>query len=293
MILLAAGRGFADETAVPASDPAASAPVDKSQFDLFNPVPTNLLRDMVTDRPTRGTTPVTVDAGHVQFEIGAFDYTFDRDRDQPANSRSDDFLFGQVNARVGVTNNVEFTVQIDPFDCARNTDFTAGITERQQGVGDTFLGGKINLFGNDTINNPWAVSMGLIPQVKLPSARRDIGNGHAEATLGIPVFVNLPGGFHLLAQTTPGWERNDTNTGDRLGWQNSVEFDRNVIDNLDLYVEYWSHVSTASHQIAEQSIDVGLVYTVNSNLQVDSGLFLGLNRATPSFEWTAGFSVRF
>jgi hypothetical protein len=266
---------------------------DKSQYTLFNPVPDNQLRDMDTDRPNRTNTPTTIDAGHVQFEVGGFDYTFDRDKYQGANSRSDDFNFGEVNARVGVTDHIEVNVLVDPLDVVRNTDFTAGVSQRQSGVGDVIVGGKINLIGAESIDDPWTVSLAVQPEFKFPSARRNIGNGHAEASLGVPLAVNLPDGFHFSFQTTPGWERNDTNTGDRLGWQNAVSVDRNVIPNLDLYVEYWSHLSTARHQIAQQTIDVGVLYTVNSSLQIDTGLFLGLNRATPSLEWTAGFSVRF
>ncbi|MEO8614250.1 MAG: hypothetical protein ABI600_03855 [Luteolibacter sp.] len=49
----------------------AAAP-DKSAFNLFNPVPTDLLRDLDTDRPDKTNSPHTLDAGHVQLKMNGF-----------------------------------------------------------------------------------------------------------------------------------------------------------------------------------------------------------------------------
>ena len=41
-----------------------SVPPDKSSYNLFNPVPENLMRDLSPDRPDVTESPFTVDAGH-------------------------------------------------------------------------------------------------------------------------------------------------------------------------------------------------------------------------------------
>ncbi len=63
-----AARGDAPATT------AATQPADKGQYTLFNPTPADQLRGMDTDRPNKTNTPHTIDAGHLQIEIGGFDY---------------------------------------------------------------------------------------------------------------------------------------------------------------------------------------------------------------------------
>ena len=42
---------------------------DKSVFNLFNPVPKDLMRELAADRPDKTDCPFTVDAGHFQIEM--------------------------------------------------------------------------------------------------------------------------------------------------------------------------------------------------------------------------------
>ena len=51
---------------------------DKSQYTLFNPIPSNCLREFDPDRPDVTDSPFTVDAGHIQFESGLFSYALSR-----------------------------------------------------------------------------------------------------------------------------------------------------------------------------------------------------------------------
>src|SRR5437660_11044520 len=55
-----------------------SAPpsVNKSQYNLFNPTPCDQMRDFAPDRPDQTEGPFTADAGHLQMEIGIFQYTY-------------------------------------------------------------------------------------------------------------------------------------------------------------------------------------------------------------------------
>ena len=57
----------------------AAAP-DKSTYNLFNPTPRELMREMSTDRPDQTESPYTVDAGHFQMEMDFVKATFDRDK---------------------------------------------------------------------------------------------------------------------------------------------------------------------------------------------------------------------
>jgi hypothetical protein len=105
--------------------------------------------------------------------------------------------------------------------------------------------------------------------------------------------MNLPAGIHLGLQPTFSWERNSMNSGDVGGWQNAASVDRVFFWNVDIYVEYWSHVSTESHQQAQQTVDVGFTYPLNDNMVFDIGVNFGLNKASDTIESVGGVSVRF
>jgi hypothetical protein len=75
--LLAAPAGLATGAD---AQPGANLPApDKSTFNLFNPVPSEYLREMDTDGPGATESPYTVDAGHFQVEMTLADYAYDRD----------------------------------------------------------------------------------------------------------------------------------------------------------------------------------------------------------------------
>jgi hypothetical protein len=275
-----------------AADPTTQ-PIDKSQYTLFNPVPVDLLRDMDTDRPDKTNTPHTIDAGWVQLETGFFDYVYYRNRYQGANARTDSLDLAQLNFRLGVLENLELNVVIDPYDFQRNIDYQTNQSSHQNGIGDTVVGGKFNFWGNDMDDKVWATALGIQPQFKIPSARENLGNGHPELFVGLPFLVNLPGGFHLGLQPTISWERNSTNTGQTTGFQNSASLDRVLIGKFDVYLEYWSHVSTQRHQESQQTLDVGFTYPWNDNVTFDSGVNFGLNKASDTIEVVSGVSIRF
>jgi hypothetical protein len=286
-IALFANRSTRADATAPTSPPS-----DKWIYTLFNPVPVDLLRDMDTDRPDKTDSPITIDAGHLQLEAGAFDYTYFRDRSQDDNIRAETLDFGQFNFRLGILNDLELNAIINAVDFSRTTDYAANQSSRQNGFGDTIIGGKLNFWGNDGPDDVWATSLGLEPTFKIPTARQDLGNGHGELFVGVPFLLILPAEFNLSAETTVSWERNLENTGDLTGWQNSASIDRVFFGKFDIYLEYWSHVSSEHHQKAEQTIDTGFTYPWSDNVILDTGFNFGLNNASTTFEWLAGVSVR-
>lgn len=89
------------------SSTSAYAASDKSQYDLFNPTPTNLMRDMSTDRPDQTESPFTVDAGHFQIEADIVKYTYDRYKANGENTRTKTWNVAPVNLKAGLTNSTD------------------------------------------------------------------------------------------------------------------------------------------------------------------------------------------
>jgi len=48
---------------------------DKSGYNLFNPTPGNMMRELTPDRPDKTESPFTVDAGHFQPEMSFVEFT--------------------------------------------------------------------------------------------------------------------------------------------------------------------------------------------------------------------------
>lgn len=292
VLLVVKTRTAVADNSIPTTAPSTAAQ-DKWQYTLINPVPSDDLRDMDTDRPDKTNTPHTIDAGHVQIETGGFDYSYFRDRYQGANARIESLDLGQFNFRLGILSDLELNAVVNAYDFLRSTDFTSNHSSRQNGLGDSVIGGKLNFWGNDSGDEVWATAFGIQPQFKIPVARENLGNGHPELFVGLPFLLNLPAQVHLGLQTTGSWERNIEDTGDVAGWQNSVSVDRVFFSKFDIYLEYWSHVSTERHQEAEQTLDAGFTYPLNDNVVLDTGVNFGLNRASQTIEVLAGISVRF
>ena len=280
--------GAAPTTAPASSSRAAAASNgDKNGYTLFHPTPANLMRPMDLDRPNITNTPHTVDAGHVQVETGLADFTHVHNH----AGRSDTWDLGQFNVRTGILNNLELNVIANSYRFLEGHDSLSGQTTRANGYGDTVLGGKLNLWGNDSGAKLWATALGIQPQVKLPTAGRVLGNGWTEALVNFPFLMNMPAGVHLGLMTTPLLERNSSNTSYCAGWLHSVCVDRVFFKRYDFYVEYVSHVATG-HQEGQGSVDLGVIYSVSPNVSLDTAVNIGVNQATPAAEWLVGITFR-
>jgi len=248
---------------------------------------------MDTDRPNITNTPHTIDAGHLQIETGLIDYSYDRSRSSGATYRYDDFAFATSNFRMGILNNLELNAVIDPYEIERTRDNASNTTEYSRGFGDTTIGAKLNLWGNDGGDAAWQSGLAIQPQFKFPTASDGLGNGHFEFSIALPFLVNLPAGFHLGLQPGGSLQRNTQNDGNAAGMQNSISIDRVLLGNLDVYFEYASDVTTQKHTQPVQTIDIGGTYPVSNNIVLDAGVALGLNNSTNDIEVLAGISVRF
>jgi hypothetical protein len=293
IVFLALSTGMPLGSPARADELTSTTAPDKWQYTLFNPVPADLLRGMDTDRPNVTNTPHTIDAGHLQIETGAVDYSYYRFHAPGGGLRQDDLDFGQFNFRLGVLSDLEVNAVVNACDIDRAHDYTAGKTYRDDGFGDTVFGGKLNLWGDESGDDAWETALAIQPQLKFPTACDGVGNGKFEFSVVFPFLMNLPRGFHLGVQPGVSYESNSANSGYVPGMQNSISVDRVIFANFDVYVEYASEVTSEKHVKAEQTIDVGYTLPLNDNVVIDTGVNFGLNDASTTIEVLAGISVRF
>ena len=297
LVLLAAPPAFADDSA------PSTAPVDKSRYTLFDPVPDDQLRPLVTDRPTVTTGPFTVDAGHVLVEAGFGTYT----KDQPGTTGGDGGEHVNVlptELRLGLTEHAELDLTVMPFELQRSP---AGVAVRPSpvsgpprprvaaadhagGFGDLQLQAKFNLFGNDSGD----VAVGVAPYLTLPTASstKGLGTGRVQGGVAVPVQVNLPLGFTAAAMAQFDFPRNDDNTRTGFDVLHTAIVSHAIVGSLSGYAEYVGVTPVGLGHGYQAYVDAGLTLGLGDDVQLDAGVNLGRSRDTPQYTVVAGISLR-
>jgi len=262
-----------------------SAPPDKSGFNLFNPVPENLMCELNSDRPDETESPFTVDAGHYQLEMDFANYT----GSQADGTTTKAWNVAPFNLRIGLLNQVELSLIFDSYLHVRTGDRRAGTSTTQSGIGDFTTRLKVNLWGNDGGQTAFA----LLPFVKFPTSTDGLGNNAVEGGVIFPLAVKLPADFDLGLETAASCQRDGGDSNRHADFINSITLDHAIIGKLSGYLEFFSDISTERHAGWIGTIDTGLEFLVTKNIQLDCGCNFGVTRAADEYNPFAGITVRF
>ena len=258
-----------------AGDPPAS-------YDLGNPAPPAALREFTTDRPDTTESPYTVDAGHVQVELSAAEYTLARDR-----TRTLDAL--PVNLKLGLSDHVDLQLVFTPYQRVETPG--EGV---DSGFGDeTLLRLKVNLQGNDHDG----VAIAVMPFVKLPTGTGGLSNDHVEGGLILPVATELPGDFSLGAMLEADMVWHDETRDYGVDLIHSMTLGHAIAGPLEGYVEYvglapqGAPAGVAGRYQATAS--AGLTYALRDDLVIDAGARVGFSGDADRAALFVGASTRF
>ena len=272
--------------AVAAADPPATAPVDKSAYTLFHPVPDDQQRAFNPDRPSITTGPFTIDAGHLQVESSFVQYTANQpaDRGGPGGSA---LSVLPTEFRLGVLDRVEVDLTVNPFLYQRTP---AAMPGHADGFGDLQLQAKLNLFGDDGGD----LAFGIIPYVTLPTASssRGLGTGRFAGGVLLPVQINLPADFVLAGQVEFDLPRNAADTGTGSDVMQTAVLSHPLLGQLNGYVEYVGVAPISLGQSFTATANVGLTYGVTDTVQLDVAIDVGLSRDAPPYTLLTGITVR-
>jgi hypothetical protein len=272
-----------------AASPAFAQVPDKSGYSLANPTPREALRELSTDRPDKTESPYTVDAGRVQIELDFATFTRDTDRSGGGDFRVETLGLAPVNFKLGLTSSTDVQLLVDPYvrQTARNR--AAGTRERISGFGDVTLRLKHNLWGN----GGGATALALMPFVKLPTARRGLGNGAAEFGLIVPLALDVAEGIGIGLMTEVDMLEESDGDGYAPTFINSATMSFDVGKRLGVYAELFTERSTEAGARWVATGDVGLTYALSSDLQLDGGVNIGLTNAADDLQFFVGISRRF
>ena len=248
------------------------------------------LRDLCPDRPTKSSGPCTVDAGHWQVEVDAFDEAWQRSG--PATT--DTLIAGAPTIKFGLNDVSDAEITLTPFEAVRTHDHATGTTDRVSGFGDLYLRYKLNLTGQR--GEQPKLSVALFPYVKAPTAREGLGNGAWEGGLIVPVSVPLPAGWSLSLDPEVDVPKDGDGSGRHLNMVQLLSFGHPLNQQVTGYVELWSDVNWDSPRtVTQASFDLALSWIPPAwkEVQFDAGVNFGLNRDTPRTQVYAGVSRRF
>jgi len=261
---------------------------DKAGYNLFNPTPRELLRELSTDRPDQTESPYTLDAGHFQMELDLINAVFDHDKGGGNDVKTRGWTAGGINLKVGLLNNVDIQFVYDTWVKARVKDRAAGTVNWDSGAGDLQTRLKINLWGND--GGPTA--FGIMPFVKWPLPESDVRNGETEGGLIIPFAADLGGGWGLGAMTEFDYV-SDENGGHDTAYFNTITVGHDLVGALAGYLEFAALVMPESDDDWLGLLGAGFTFGINENAQLDFGCNFGVTESAPDYNPFIGITLRF
>lgn len=224
------------------------------------------VRPMATDRPDQTDGVFTVPKGWWQFETGLANYSRRLDTDH----RNETWIWGEVNAKYGLTDNIDLQLFWQPYTTMRykgDSEDPDYLGSYKEGVNDLVVRVKFNLFGND--GGPWAMS--VVPFVKVPTAKHKIGNDMWEGGVSINSEIDLGGGW-TLGNTIYNQVLADND--DTLYFSPAVTavLGYEVTDSLTFYGEIYSQNKVDTERYWQTSFDAGIMYMITPNVMFDAGV---------------------
>lgn len=232
-----------------------------------------------TDRPAKANAVCTVPVGKWQLETAAVDWLYLKQ----GNSKTTTLLLGGLLAKLGLTDSSDLQVAFTPLVRANTDD------RHISGFGDVTVRFKQRLTGADS-----AVQVAVIPFVKLPTAKRGIGNGKTEGGLALPISFALAGPVTATLGPEADVLADGHGHGRHLAIVQLINLSASVAPGLTLVGELWANWnSDPDGTVRQTSAEVAAAYAASTTLQLDVGANVGLTRATPDLEIYAGLSTRF
>jgi Putative MetA-pathway of phenol degradation len=232
-----------------------------------------------TDRPSISSNTVTVPPAALQIESGV-EYS----RSRVSHGQNEQQLLLDILLRTGITSRLEARLDINPLVWLKDADTNVGF-------GDVTLAIKYRFF--DAPEGSWWPSLGVLPFVRLPSARSPIGSERVDigctalATFDLPwqlsldVNVGLAGigqseGAYFLLQETA-----------------SAALTRQITDRWAMYGELFYSSPSERHTRDVVGFDTGVQFLILPRVALDMAVQVARGTPGPDFAVRAGLSVRF
>ena len=240
---------------------------------IFPAVAVEPLRELSTDRPDTTESPYTVDKGHFQFEMEMAAFTHD-------DGNWTEYTLGELNAKLGLSDCADLQVVMPFFTLVRNGG---------EGYGDTEVRLKYNLWGNDGGDT----AMALMPFVKIPTARGDLGNSEVEGGLIVPFGFSAPAEWSCAVMGEVDFASDEDGSGCHLVGLASATASHAITENIAGFLEIVGIFSAETSDNIEAYFNTGITWGVTETWQLDGGLRVGLTSSSADLTPFVGLSTKF
>lgn len=254
------------------SFPAAPVAADEDLFDQLEPEPEHTLLDPTPRaemRPiTVDTVPFTVDAGHAQVEVDLINAAWEGAGGVMTDRRID--LFG-FNARLGLTESIDAQIAWVPY---RRAEHGLGgvMTTADQGVGDTTVRIKFNLWGNDGGRSAAAI----MPFVGLPTASGGVGAGGIEGGAVLPLWISLPGDVGTYVNSVAAFARNASGVGHHPSVAVTAGVTRPLAGPLGATVEWTTSADAEGAVAIGHDLNAVANLVIGTDAEIDIGACMSM-----------------
>jgi hypothetical protein len=221
------------------------------------------------DRPGKATPTCTVPAGMVQVEAGLVDST------------RDEADIGATAMKFGITDRLHVELDLPLY---------VDVRRGPSGPGDSALALKYRVTRSSA-----PVQIAVRPFVKIPTAKHSLGNGKAEGGLALladSTFGNSPVGWNVAPELD--LVADSDGSGYHLATTQAVSVGAPLSNRLTISGELWGAWDfDPSGTVRQYSLDAAAAFLWSSDVQLDAGVNLGLNRKTPDVELYSGIAFRF
>lgn len=220
------------------------------------------------DRPGKATPTCIVPAGMIQIEAGLVDWS------------NDETDFGGTGVKYGVGDRLHLELDLPSY---------ASVRGGPSGFGDSAVAIKYRLTADAS-----PVQLAVRPFVKLPTARRVLGNGKVEggaALLADSTFAGSSVGWDVAPEVDLVADANGS--GYHFATVGAASIGLPVTQRLTVSAELWGAWDfDPSGTVRQYSADAAAALLLSANAQVDAGINVGL-RGSPDAEVYTGVAIRF
>jgi hypothetical protein len=234
------------------------------------------------DRPDFTNSSTVVGQGRFQVEAGL---QWDRERDPDLHTRT---LSTPLTLRYGLGESTELRLETGGRMVIHASDPFSGEHATTAGYADSAIGLKWHI-ADQQGNVP---SYGLLVHALLPSGSRELRGQGARPAVFVPAEWDLPGDFSLGIMPGLGIDHNAGGAHYQYGVM-SASLGKDFSERLHGFFEIaLPQIARAGNGGTQASLDTGLAWLVDEDVQVDALVMHGLNRNTPGLSLGFGLSFR-
>ncbi|WP_338845001.1 transporter [Massilia sp. W12] len=238
-------------------------------------------KEIATDRPDFVESSDVVPKGMWQIETSL---NWERNTQQGANDRS---FATPTLLRFGFANNLEFRIETDGRVWQRTDDGTGSV--RTNGWADTSLGLKWHFMdGKDS-----TPSAALLFHADLDSGSDGLRGNGIRPSIRLVAEWDLPDDMSLGIMPGLMFDKNADGkrfTSGIFGIVVGKEWSKTFRSFVEVSLP---QITGNSNGGTQANLTVGGAWLLSDNVQLDTALSRGLNKRTPSWNWTVGLSMRF